>query len=58
MVSVNEAREMFGLEPVPDGDRRFRSLNYVDSALANSYQASMSKSGGLGKKGETDGKEE
>jgi hypothetical protein len=60
MVSVNEAREMFGMEPVPDGDRRFRSLNYVDSQLANSYQASMSKSGDLGKskKGETDGKEE
>lgn len=60
MVSVNEAREMFGMEPVPDGDRRFRSLNYVDSTLANSYQASMSKSGDLGKqkKGETDGKEE
>ena len=51
---------MFGMEPVPDGNRRFRSLNYVDSTLANSYQASMAKSGDLGKqkKGETDGKEE
>lgn len=38
LLTVNEAREILNLSPVPDGDNRLQSLNYVDAARANEYQ--------------------
>ena len=38
LLTVNEGREVFNLAPVPDGDKRLVSLNYVDAAKANKYQ--------------------
>lgn len=38
LLTVNEGREVFNLAPVPDGDKRLVSLNYVDAAKANQYQ--------------------
>lgn len=38
LLTVNEAREILNLSPVPDGDTRLQSLNYVDAAKANEYQ--------------------
>jgi len=38
LLTVNEGREIFNLAPVSDGDKRFVSLNYVDSANQNKYQ--------------------
>ena len=38
MLTLNEMREIYGLSPMPDGDRRLQSLNYIDVNLANSYQ--------------------
>ncbi len=38
LLSMNEAREVFNLAPIPDGDKRIVSLNFVDSSIANQYQ--------------------
>lgn len=38
ILTINEAREIFGYNAVPDGDKRLVSLNYVDSAKQNKYQ--------------------
>lgn len=38
LLTVNEAREILNLSPVPDGDTRLQSLNYVDASKANEYQ--------------------
>lgn len=38
LISINEAREILNLSPVPDGDTRLQSLNYVDASKANQYQ--------------------
>lgn len=38
LLTVNEAREILNLSPVPDGDTRLQSLNYVDASKANQYQ--------------------
>lgn len=38
LFTVNEMREVFELEPVEGGDKRFVSLNYVDAAKQNQYQ--------------------
>ena len=47
--SVNEAREVFNLAPVDNGDKRYQTLNVVDVNLANEYQNKN--------KGTKDGKE-
>lgn len=38
LLTINEAREIFNLGPVEDGEKRLVSLNYVDSTLQNQYQ--------------------
>lgn len=46
LISLNEAREIFNLAPIEDGDRRIVSLNYVNADKADLYQ--------LGKDGDDD----
>jgi hypothetical protein len=38
LLSMNEARDIFNLAPIPDGDKRIVSLNFVDASIANQYQ--------------------
>jgi hypothetical protein len=38
VISINEARKLLALPPVPDGETRLQSLNYVNSAKAELYQ--------------------
>lgn len=38
LLTINEAREIFNLSPLEDGDKRLQSLNYVDQSKANEYQ--------------------
>lgn len=38
LLTINEAREIFNLSPLEDGDKRLQSLNYIDQAKANEYQ--------------------
>lgn len=38
LLTLNEARRLLALPPVPDGDRRLQSLNYVNAAGADRYQ--------------------
>lgn len=38
LLTVNEMREVFELEPVEGGDKRLVSLNYVDADKQNKYQ--------------------
>lgn len=38
LLSKNEAREIFNMGPIPDGDKFIVSLNFVDAAIANEYQ--------------------
>ena len=50
--SINEMREIFELEPVDDGDKRFQTLNLVNSTLADEYQ--LKKGVKLNEKGNPD----
>lgn len=38
ILTINEMREIFELEPVPGGDKRLQTLNVVDADKANQYQ--------------------
>ena len=38
ILTINQALEILNLPPVPDGDRRFQSLNYVAADKAIEYQ--------------------
>lgn len=38
MLTLNECRSILNLSPVPDGDTRLQSLNYVAADKANEYQ--------------------
>lgn len=38
IMSLNESRNLLGLEPIEGGDKRLQSLNYVDADKANQYQ--------------------
>lgn len=38
IMSLNESRNLLGLEPVEGGVKRLQSLNYVDATKANLYQ--------------------
>lgn len=38
LMTLNEARRLLALPPVPDGDKRLQSLNYVNAAGADEYQ--------------------
>jgi HK97 family phage portal protein len=50
ILTINEAREIFGYNALPDGDKRLVSLNYVDSNKQNKYQVgeNIIDSGGEG----------
>lgn len=39
LMTLNQINEMFGVSPFEGGDVRMQSLNYVDSSIANQYQA-------------------
>ena len=38
LFTINEQREIWNRGPVPDGDRRLQSLNYVNADKADEYQ--------------------
>jgi len=38
LMTLNEARKLLALPPVPDGDKRLQSLNYVSADKAKQYQ--------------------
>ena len=50
LFTLNEAREIFNLSPVEDGDKRIQTLNVVDASQENNYQGVPK----AGKGGETD----
>jgi hypothetical protein len=37
-MTLNEARKLLSLSPVPDGERRLQSLNYISAEGADKYQ--------------------
>ncbi len=43
LITINEARNLLALPPVPDGDRRLQSLNYVAADKADAYQLEESE---------------
>ena len=43
LMTLNQIAEMFGMSPFPEGDIRLRSLNFIDSAIANEYQLNNKK---------------
>lgn len=45
MFSINEAREIFNMAPIENGEKYLISLNYVDSKIANEYQINRSRGG-------------
>lgn len=45
VISLNDALEILNLPPIPDGDKRLQSLNYVSQDLINEYQMNKSKGG-------------
>lgn len=51
ILTINEARAIFGFDAIPDGDKRLVSLNYVDSDKQNKYQVGTDDSAG----GDNDG---
>lgn len=45
LFSINEVREMYGYNPIDDGDRHIISLNYIDLSKANEYQSNKNING-------------
>ncbi len=43
LITINEARKLLALPPVPDGGRRLQSLNYVSAEKADAYQLEESE---------------
>lgn len=43
LMTLNEIRELYGMSPIEDGDRRLQSLNYINALDADKYQSNMSK---------------
>lgn len=43
LLTTNEARELFDLPPVEDGDKRLVSLNYINADKADEYQLNKEK---------------
>ena len=43
VLTINEVRNVFGFEPIPDGDERQVSLNYVNTNDQTEYQLGISK---------------
>ena len=50
ILTINDARELFGYAPVPDGDERIVSLNYIKASDQSKYQT--------GEEGDDDGKKD
>lgn len=38
LLSINDALEILNMPPIEGGERRLRSLNYIDASIANEYQ--------------------
>ena len=38
LFTINEQRQIWNMAPVPDGDKRLQSLNYVNADKADEYQ--------------------
>lgn len=55
ILTINEVREIFGFEALPDGDERQISLNYVNSNDQTEYQLGIQKSKNI--QSDTDTKE-
>jgi HK97 family phage portal protein len=45
-LSNNEARALFGLEPIESGDDYYTSLNFINTKIADQYQLARAKIGG------------
>jgi hypothetical protein len=45
LMTLNQIADMYGLEPFMDGNRRLQSLNYVSTAIIDSYQMAQSGAG-------------
>jgi len=45
LYTINEFRELFNLNPVPGGDERIVSLNYISASMADDYQKNKVKGG-------------
>lgn len=45
LFSINEVREMYGYNPIDNGDRHIISLNYIDLSKANEYQSNKNING-------------
>lgn len=43
LMTLNELRELHGLTPIPEGDRRLQSLNFVEVNLVDKYQLEGNK---------------
>ena len=39
MMTINEMRDLYGLAPIPEGNRRLQSLNYVNTKIIDDYQS-------------------
>jgi HK97 family phage portal protein len=52
LMSMNEAREIFNLSPIEDGEKRIVSLNYVDASIANQYQLGGAPNGATDTQGQ------
>lgn len=46
ILTLNQINEMFGVEPFEGGNIRLRSLNFIDSNIANEYQLNRKPKGG------------
>lgn len=53
LMSMNEAREIFNMSPIEDGDKRIVSLNFVDASIANQYQLGGASDGATNTQGQT-----
>lgn len=45
VLTINEARDLMGLAPLPDGDYRIQSLNYATTDVISQYQIAKSGQG-------------
>ena len=55
ILTINDARDLFGYAPVPDGDERIVSLNYIKASDQSKYQTGGDDDAGETDKGNQDG---
>lgn len=55
ILTINDARELFGYAPVPDGDERIVSLNYIKASDQSKYQTGKEGEDDETQEGDTDG---